>query len=154
VPRRAAQSRHSPTQILVDLSKAKPGKRITVGPTAEPLKKHPRGIAILAERLLGETVDIDEPTAIAVEHLALERSHSLAGGSGGGQFGFNIRSNRWIAPVYPVRHWRGCLGRRPVRCLKRSSFRLNKTFDVRGGPLLPKHPAASDKRRNWRAADT
>src|SRR5207247_214082 len=63
---------HAPTQIRVDLGKAKPGKRFAARPISEPLKKHARGVAVLAQRLLRKAVDIDEPTAIAFEHVALE----------------------------------------------------------------------------------
>ena len=50
---------HDRCQILVDLGKAKPRKRIAVRPFSEPVQKYARGIAVLTERLFGKAVGVD-----------------------------------------------------------------------------------------------
>jgi hypothetical protein len=96
------------------------------------LKEHPRGIAVLAERLFGKTVDVSEPAAIAVEHLALVSLTLVS------------RWFRW-RPVrvqhsqqsvdrtgIPGSPLARVLGKGPISLFEAIQLRFQKAFDVNG----------------------
>ena len=122
---------HSPAQILVDLRKPETGKRITASRSvAQPLKKYARGVAILAERPFGKTADINEPSTIAVKHLALESARTRSRAVPAAASSDSTSATTGESRRYTWRSTGAGAVARAVSPLKSIKLRLNETFDV------------------------